>query len=145
MTAAEEYTAHHAESLHTIMYEWGWRTFEGMFKRHLLRKAADELRQMRDLRLAALDANTNFDADENKQAKNARVEGLQEAYITACRMLYSGAEPPTSDQDAFGDDPLFNPIRRRAQEQVATPIVPQAGIGRQLLEETPSPRRFPVR
>jgi hypothetical protein len=137
MIAAEEYTAHHGESLHTIMYEWGWRTFEGMFRRHLLRKAVEELRQMRDLRLAAIDANTNFDSQENQQARQARVEALQQAFIDARRTLYlSGQEV---EQDPYGDDPLFNPLRQRAREmqtEASTPLVPQAGMGQQLLEAT---------
>jgi hypothetical protein len=57
MTALEEYTAHHAETVEEIMHRWPWRRFEGMFKRHLLRKAREELRQMRDMRIVALDAN----------------------------------------------------------------------------------------
>jgi hypothetical protein len=137
MIAAEEYTAHHGESLHTIMYEWGWRTFEGMFRRHLLRKAVEELRQMRDLRLAAIDANTNFDSQENQQARQARVEALQQAFIDARRTLYSSGQEV--EQDPYGDDPLFNPLRQRAREmqtEASTPLVPQAGMGQQLLEAT---------
>lgn len=136
MTAAEEYTATHAESLRTIMYEWGWRTFEGMFRRHLLRKAREELRQMRDLRLAALDANTNFDSQENQQAKVQRIEGLNKAYAEAVRLLSSDA-PTESEADPYEDDPLFAPLRRRAQDLQAEadkPLVAQAGMGRQLLE-----------
>lgn len=135
MTAVEEYTAHHAETLHTIMYEWGWRTFEGMFRRHLLRKAREELRQMRDLRLAALDANTNFDSEENRNAKQQRVEGLQHAYEEGLRILYSGPSEVVTEKE----DPLFAPIRRRAAQlgqEVAQPLVQEAGMGRQLLEAT---------
>jgi acyl-CoA reductase-like NAD-dependent aldehyde dehydrogenase len=138
MTALEEYTAHHAESVQEIMYRWGWRRFEGMFRLHLLRKAREELRQMRDLRLAALDANTNFDSEENQQAKVARAEGYHKAYVEGVKILYSDPDEVASE-DPYDDDPLFDPLRRRAQtlQQEATqPLVKQAGVGRQLLEAT---------
>jgi hypothetical protein len=133
MTALEEYTAHHAERAEDIMYRWPWRRFEGMFRRHLLRKAREELRQMRDLRLAALDANTNFDSEENRNAKQQRVEGLQNAYEEGLRILHSGPAEVVAEED----DPLFAPIRRRAAQlgqEVAQPLVREAGMGRQLLE-----------
>jgi hypothetical protein len=138
MMAAEEYTAHHAESLKTIMYEWPWRRFEGMFRRHLLRKAREELRQMRDLRIAVLDANTNYDAKDNQQAKQERVEGYQQAYLDAVRVLYSDPNAP-EPQDAFDDDPLFNPLRQRAQQlrtEANEPLAPQSGMGQKLLAAT---------
>jgi len=136
MTALEEYTAHHGETAEEIMHRWPWRRFEGMFRRHLLRKAREELRQMRDLRLAALDANMNFDSSENQQAKQSRVEALQKSFREAERMLYAGGE---SEPDPYDDDPLFAPLRRRAQTlqaEVGQPLVKQAGMGRQLLEAT---------
>lgn len=136
MTALEEYTAHHSESLHTIMYEWGWRTFEGMFRRHLLRKAREEMRQMRDLRLAAIDANMNYDSKENASARQQKIEGLQETYEEAVRTLYA---PPHAidagvvDPD-LDDDPLFAPVARKRALEAAQPLVEQAGMGNQLLE-----------
>jgi LPS O-antigen subunit length determinant protein (WzzB/FepE family) len=114
------------------MYEWGWRTFEGMFRRHLLRKAREELRQMRDLRIAALDANMNFDSQENQQAKQSRIEALQEAHESATRMLYSNPDEPVVDETL--DDPLFSPIARQRLNESAQPLVEQAGMGRELLE-----------
>jgi hypothetical protein len=135
MTAAEEYTAHHAERLEDVMYCWGWRRFEGMFRLHLLRRAREELRQMRDLRIAAIDANTNYDSKENADAKTERVEGLHSAYHDGVRVLYSRADPQqTQDEE---EDPLFAPLRKRAQtlqQEIDQPLVPQAGLGRQLLE-----------
>jgi cation transport regulator ChaB len=139
--AMEEFCAHHAETVEDVM-RWPWRRFERMFKLHLLRRAREELRQMRDMRLAALDANTNFDSKDNRRAKEERVEGLQQAYLSAVRMLY--AEDKQDDQkgladDAF-DDPLFAPLKRRAaalQEQSSQPLVEQAGMGHKLLEAIP--------
>jgi hypothetical protein len=139
MTAVEEYTAHHSESLHTIMYEWGWATFEGMFRRHLLRKAREELRQMRDLRLAALDANMNYDSQENANAKQQRIDGLQDAFRQAEQALYSDSPAQDADTVAMENDPLFAPINQRARElrsQADQPLVEQAGMGRQLLGAT---------
>jgi hypothetical protein len=139
MTAVEEYTAHHSESLHSIMYEWGWATFEGMFRRHLLRKAREELRQMRDLRLAALDANMNYDSQENANAKQQRIDGLQDAFRQAEQALYSDAPAQDADTVAMENDPLFAPINQRARElrsQADQPLVEQAGMGRQLLGAT---------
>jgi hypothetical protein len=136
MTALEEYTAHHADTADEIMYRWPWRRFEGMFRRHLLRKAREELRQMRDLRLAALDANMNFDSSENRQAKQSRADALQEAFDDAVRMLY-GDDQQEVGQDAYENDPLFAPLRRRAEgtrSEVERPLVAQAGMGRELLE-----------
>jgi hypothetical protein len=138
MTAAEEYCAHHAEPLHTIMYEWGWRLFEGMFRRHLLRKAREELRQMRDLRIAVLDANTNYDAKDNQQAKQERVEGYHQAYFDAVKILYSNPNAP-APQDPFDEDPLFSPLRQRAQQlrtEINEPLAPQSGMGQKLLAVT---------
>jgi formate dehydrogenase maturation protein FdhE len=138
MTALEEYTAHHAESAEEIMYNWPWRRFEGMFRRHLLRKAREELRQLRDLRLAALDANMNFDSKENQEAKQSRLEGLQEAFQRAERLLYSG-KGAEAEEDAYENDPLFAPLHRRAQTlrtEADQPLVAQAGMGRHLLEAT---------
>jgi hypothetical protein len=137
MTALEEYTAHHPDTVEEIMHRWPWRRFEGMFKRHLLRKAREELRQMRDLRVAALDANTNFDAKENAEVKQQRLEQYQESYLKGIEILYSAPEQrqPTPEEE----DPLFAPIRRRAnqmREEIARPIVEQAGMGRQLIEAT---------
>jgi hypothetical protein len=135
MTAAEEYTAHHAESLHTIMYEWPWRRFEGMFRRHLMRKGREELRQMRDLRLAALDANTNYDSKENENAKQQRIEGLQAAFAEGERIIYSTDDASIAVQEE--DDPLFAPLKNRAvqvQSEAAQPLVKEAGMGRQLIE-----------
>lgn len=134
MMALEEYTAHHAESVEDIMYRWPWRRFEGMFRRHLLRKAREELRHMRDLRLAALDANMNYDSEENRNAKTQRAEGLQEAYEQGVRILYS---KPSDSVEEENDDPLFDPIKRRAtqlSQQADQPLVAEAGMGRQLLE-----------
>jgi hypothetical protein len=118
MTAAEEYCAHHAEPLHTIMYEWGWRLFEGMFRRHLLRKAREELRQMRDLRIA--------------------VEGYHQSYFDAVKILYSNPNAP-APQDPFDEDPLFSPLRQRAQQlrtEINEPLAPQSGMGQKLLAVT---------
>lgn len=136
MMALEEYTAHHADTVENIMYRWPWRRFEGMFKRHLLRQAREELLRMRDMRLAALDANMNYDSSENTKLKQEKSESLQDAFRTAERMLYSGDvdKPPT---DEYEDDPLFAPIKARAQvlrAQVNQPLVEQAGMGRQLIE-----------
>jgi hypothetical protein len=139
MTALEEYTAHHAETVETIMHRWPWRRFEGMFRRHLLRKAREELRQMRDLRIAAIDANMNWDSKENSEAKQRRVEGYQEAYKEGVRILYSTTAPEAQQEDAFGDDPLFNPLKQRAaalRDEASQPLVEQAGMGRQLIGAT---------
>lgn len=132
MTALEEYTAHHAETAEEIMYAWPWRRFEGMFRRHLLRKGREEMRQMRDLRLAAIDANTNYDSSDNKSAREQRVRGLQESYEEAVRMLY--APPGQQTQPDLDDDPLFSPIARRRAQEASQPLVEQAGAGRDLLE-----------
>ena len=137
MTALEEYTAHHAERAEDVMYRWPWRRFEVMFKRHLMRKAREELRQMRDLRVAALDANTNFDSKENQDAKRSRVEGYHKAYVEGVKILYG--KPGEPEPDPLEDDPFFNPVRRRAEQmrsEVNQPLTPQAGMGRQLLEAT---------
>jgi hypothetical protein len=138
MTAAEEYTAHHGERLEEVLHEWGWRRFEGMFRLHLLRIAREELREMRDLRIAATDANTNYDSKENADAKVQRIEGLHGAYRDGVQMLYSADSDPEPVQGDM-DDPLFAPLRARAktlQQEVNQPLVPQAGVGRQLLEAT---------
>lgn len=135
MTALEEFTAHHAESAEGIMYRWPWRRFEGMFRCHLLRKAREELRQMRDLRLAALDANMNYDSEENRPAKQQRAEGLQKAYEEGLKILSAAPSQPKADDSE--DDPLFNPIKRRAVQvhhEANQPLVAEAGMGRQLLE-----------
>jgi len=134
MTALEEYTAHHAERAEDIMYRWPWRRFEGMFRMHLLRKAREELRQMRDLRLAALDANMNYDSNENRNAKAERIEGLNSAFNEGVRILYS--KPSDAPVEVNEEDPLFAPIRRRAQQleqEVNQPLVAEAGMGRQLI------------
>jgi len=134
MTALEEYTAHHAERAEDIMYRWPWRRFEGMFRMHLLRKAREELRQMRDLRLAALDANMNYDSNENRNAKSERIEGLNSAFNEGVRILYS--KPSDAPVEVNEEDPLFAPIRRRAQQleqEVNQPLVAEAGMGRQLI------------
>lgn len=118
------------------MYRWPWRRFETMFRRHLLRKAREELRQMRDLRIAALDANPNFDAKENFDAKRSRLEGLQKAYTDAVKLLYSKDDQEV-EEDPYDTDPLFDPIRPRAKElrqEINQPIVPNAGVGRELME-----------
>jgi acyl-CoA reductase-like NAD-dependent aldehyde dehydrogenase len=138
MTALEEYTAHHAERAEDVMYRWPWRRFEQMFRLHLLRKAREELRELRDLRIAALDANTNYDATENRDVKQKVVEQLREIYQTCVKALYSTEEPRT-EHDEMEDDPLFAPIVRRTRElrqEVNQPLAPQAGMGRTLLEAT---------
>lgn len=136
MTSLEEYTAHHPDTVEEIMYRWGWRRYEGMFRRHLLRKAREELRQMRDLRIAAIDANTNYDSKENAEARHQRVEGINSTFEEAVRILYS-AGAPAQEVQPEEEDPLFAPIRRRAVDaavEVSQPIVAQAGMGRQLIE-----------
>lgn len=138
MTALEEYTAHHAETAEEIMYRWPWRRFEGMFTRHLLRKARDELREMRDLRIAALDANMNFDSDEGRNAKQERVKACQDNFQEGVRILYSTIES-TQEEAPEEEDPLFAPVKRRAiemRDEASQPLVRQAGMGRQLLEVT---------
>jgi len=137
MTALEEYTAHHAERVEDIMYRWPWRRFEGMFRLHLLRKAREDLRQMRDLRLAALDANMNYDSEENRHAKSQRVEGLNNAFEEGVKILYSKPSQGASDFEEEDEDPLFGPIKRRAGQlgaEASQPLVAEAGMGRQLLE-----------
>lgn len=100
-----------------------------MFQLHLLRKARDELREMRDLRLAALDANMNFDSNEGFKHKQQRSEALQQAFQEAIHRLYS---PPASEPvEPEEEDPLFAPLRRR--EQALAPLAPQAGMGQALL------------
>jgi hypothetical protein len=118
------------------MYRWPWRRFEEMFQRHLLRKAREELRQMRDMRLAAMDANTNYDSKENAEARRQRADGLQEAHEQAVRMLYAKEEPQQVSE--IDEDPLFAPLRQRAQTlraEADQPLVENAGAGRQLLED----------
>jgi hypothetical protein len=93
------------------------------------------LRQMRDLRIAALDANMNYDSEENRNAKEQRVEGYGNAYLEGVKILYSavGHQEP----DPIEDDPLFAPVRRRAQTmraEVSQPLVAEAGMGRKLIE-----------
>jgi hypothetical protein len=136
MTAAEEYTAHHSESLDTILHKWGWRRFERMFRLHLLRKAREELRELRDLRLAALDANMNYDSEENRKIKEDKANALRDIYNACVKAIYSPAEPV---EDQMEEDPLFAPISRRANEmrqEINRPLAPQAGMGQQLLEAT---------
>lgn len=134
MMALEEYTANHSDTVEEVMYGWSWRRFEGMFKRHLLRKAREELRQMRDLRLAALDANTNFDSQENANAKKSRVEALQGAYQDSIRMLY-GVASKTANEVEMEEDPLFSRAGQ-LRSSASQPLVSQAGMGRELLEAT---------
>jgi hypothetical protein len=132
MTALEEYTAHHAETVEDIMHVWPWRRFEGMFRRHLLRQAREHMREMRDRRLAAMDANMNWDSKENASAREQRTSGIQDAYEEAVRLLYS---PPRSEETADEmDDPLFAPLARRRAQQATQPLVAEAGMGRQLIE-----------
>jgi hypothetical protein len=110
---------------------WPWQRFESMFRLHLLRKAREELRQMRDMRLAAMDANTNYDSKENQQAKQQRTEELQTAYQRAVGMLYDVA--PADQPDEFEADPLFAPISRSRRAEADQPLVEQAGMGRELM------------
>jgi hypothetical protein len=136
MMALEEYTAHHGERAEEIMYRWPWRRFEGMFRRHLLRKAREELIRMRDLRIAAIDANMNWDSKENENAKQSRIESHQKACEEGIRILYGTSTPAEFDQE-IEEDPLFAPVKRRASElheQINQPLVKEAGMGRQLLE-----------
>lgn len=90
---------------------------------------------MRDLRLAALDANMNYDSEENRPAKQQRAEGLQKAYEEGLKILSAAPSQPKADDSE--DDPLFNPIKRRAVQvhhEANQPLVAEAGMGRQLLE-----------
>jgi hypothetical protein len=133
MTAAEEYTAHHAESLDTILHVWTWRRFERMFQLHLKRKAREELRELRDLRLAALDANMNYDSEENRKVKEDKAEALRQVYEDCVRAIYA----PPGQVEEIEEDPLFAPIARRTNEmrhEINRPLAPQAGMGVQLLE-----------
>lgn len=118
------------------MYRWPWRRFEEMFKRHLLRKAREELRQMRDLRIAAMDANMNFDSSENQKAKESRIEALQDGYLRAVAMLDASTRPKQPDpyEEAYESDPLFNPTARARLAEAERPLVEQAGMGRKLIE-----------
>jgi hypothetical protein len=137
MTALEEYTAHHSETVETIMHDWGWRRFEGMFKRHLLRKAREELRLMRDMRIAALDANMNLDSKENREIKQELVKSFHEAFDEGVRILYGTLKPVDQQPEEPEDDPLFAPVLKRAETlrgEADRPLVQQAGMGRQLLE-----------
>lgn len=139
MTALEEYSAHHPDTVEEILHAWPWRRFEGMFRRHLMRKARDELRELRDLRLAALDANMNFDSQENVGAKQQRIDGLHEAYAAGLRILSGSGNPEPQDEHEINDDPLFAPLRKRAvalRSEASQPLVEQAGMGRKMLEAT---------
>jgi hypothetical protein len=139
MTALEEYTAHHAETAEEIMHRWPWRRFEGMFKRHLLRKAREELREMRDLRIAAMDANMNYDSQKNRDAKQQRVEGCQKAYIEGVKILYSTVNPEAAAEPASPFDDVFGPLKQHAttqRDEASQPLVEQAGMGRQLIKAT---------
>jgi hypothetical protein len=107
-----------------------------MFRRHLLRKAREELIRMRDLRIAAIDANMNWDSKENENAKQSRIESHQKACEEGIRILYGTSTPAEFDQE-IEEDPLFAPVKRRASElheQINQPLVKEAGMGRQLLE-----------
>lgn len=118
------------------MYRWPWRRFEKMFRLHLLRKAREELRQMRDLRIAAMDANSTYDSNENAAFKQERSEGLQKAYTDGVKMLYSDDVPQAPEEDVFENDPLFAPIRKRAevlQQEINQPLVEEAGMAHLLV------------
>lgn len=91
---------------------------------------------MRDMRIAAMDANTNFDSKENREAKADRVKSCHEAFQDGVRILYSAIDPSAQEAEPE-DDPLFAPVMKRAEtlrSEADRPLVPQAGMGRRLLE-----------
>jgi hypothetical protein len=118
------------------MYRWPWRRFEEMFQRHLLRKAREELRQMRDMRLAAMDANTNYDSKENAQARLSARMACRRPTSRQCECSTPRRSPSRSQRSTRTR--LFAPLRQRAQTlraEADQPLVENAGAGRQLLED----------
>lgn len=119
------------------MYRWPWRRFEAMFQRHLLRKAAEELARQRDLLVAAVNANMNYDSEENRNAREQRLSGIQRSYEEGMNILYSDPKQDDDDPYSMENDPLFDSVRRRARdmrESARPPQLPEAGMGRRLIE-----------
>jgi hypothetical protein len=118
------------------MYSWPWRRFEAFFARHLVRKAAEEMARRRDLELAAISANTNWDDKENQDIRRQKVEAINEGYKQGVEILY-GTREPENEPDPIESDPLFRTLRSQGESLragVAAPQLAEAGLGRQVLD-----------
>lgn len=114
--------------------EWPWRRFESMFAMHLKRKYVAELRQMRDMMLAAIISNPNWDDPKNAEPRQERVDAINEGYVEAAEIVYSGK---VEEKAKPHDDPMFNVLRAQGAGMHAaaqSPQMPEAGMGREILD-----------
>jgi hypothetical protein len=113
---------------------WPWQRFEALFERHLLREAKQTLERQRDLMLAAVNANGNWDGEDNVKAKTDRMEQIELSCQKAIAHLYAKEGEVVRDpaEEAYETDPLFRPARR-LRDQVKGQLPNQTGMGYQKL------------
>lgn len=108
--------------------KWPWRRFEVFFDRHLRRKSRIAIEAQRDALIAAINANSNYDGQDNAEAKKERIEAIDESARFAIEQVYDTGGR-RDEPDPFGDDPLFS-----AMKQKGKPVLDQAGMGHDMLE-----------
>lgn len=103
----------------------------------------DELRNRRDLMVAAYTSNQTWDMEENREQRKQALEGLHTEFMEAVAALYEDREP--EHEDEWGDDPLFRPLVRQGIQE-ADVVMPQEGRGQQFMSDQDDPllRRRPV-
>jgi hypothetical protein len=112
VTALEEYTGTHPETVEEIMWEWPATRFEVMFQRYQARRQRDLLRRHRDEMIAAIFSNSHFDKlKEPEKARESAVKYVCGVYDDAVEVLYGIRDPGEREQDevveAMKKDPLF--------------------------------------
>lgn len=116
---------------------WPWRRFEEMFKRHMLRRAKDRVEHQCDLQIAAINANSSWDGEDNADAKRSRIQQIETTTRELIAFIYSDPEEMRRQEEedpySMENDPLFASTRR-AREQAQSPLPEQAGQGADMMQ-----------
>ena len=117
---------------------WPWRRFEAMFTRHLFRKAREQATAQKDLMIAAINANMNYDGKDALEAKQERIKAIHDSWADIMESLQVGAEPISQQEQqaidqVYEEDPLFRGARAMRTEAQQGVTLPEAGMGQKLL------------
>lgn len=112
--------------------EWPWRRFEAFWRRHLARKGVREMTNQRDLMIAAVASNPNWDEKDNADARQKRIEGINESFARGVEVAYNGVDPSAEVEEDPMEHPMFNVFRSMGAGVHSTaqpPQLPETGMG----------------
>lgn len=111
---------------------WPWNRFESLWRRHQARKGVREMTNRRDLMIASISSNPNWDDKENADARQARIDSINEAYNRGVEIAYNGVSDDAEPEVDPLDHPMFNAFRSMGagvHSTVQNPQMAETGMG----------------